>query len=448
MSAAAVATTAALVAPGLEAARADGATPTVSQVAAVKPVAGVSPTVSAPLDVKGVLFYGTAAVGGAKLWEINGARPKLLKTIKGRSAAPADLTNVGGELYFEADNELWKSNGSAAKTVAVDTHVDPTAMANANGTLFFETPTALWKTRGTPATTTKLKTMKLGTKSEITAVNGSVYFTDPKSGFNYDAADLWTSNGTPAGTKTVLQTGIDPDYAKYPRLYDPTDLTNFNGHLFFVASTNRVKQSYTDMWKATGAKAGTVMPYGTDLTIVNGSLYFFDYSDPENCQYIDGGNSCTYSSGFGLWKGSKELFNFDPKVDLSDGDGYGPDVGQLTAVGGQLFFASNHTGKTELWRTDGTLAGLANVGTLAPNHLTNVNGTLFFTANDTTHGSQVWESNGAAPASDGTDAGTFAVTTFPASKTAVNDLINVGGTLYFTADGGSDGGYGLWKLTP
>jgi ELWxxDGT repeat protein len=436
---------------GVETGAADAAGPTANQVASVTPVKGASPTISAPLDIKGVLFYGTAASGGGKLWETGGTGPKLLKTIKGKTAAPTELTNVGGRLYFEADGELWKSNGTAAGTVAVDTHVDPTAMANANGTLFFETPTALWKTRGAQATTRKLKTIKLGAKSEIVAVNGSVYFTDPKSGFNYDAPDLWTSDGTPAGTKTVLQTHIDPVYAKYPRLYDPTDLTNLNGQLFFEASTNRVKLSYTDLWRATAAKAATVVPYGTDLTNVNGSLYFFDYDKPDNCQYIDGGNSCSYSSGFALWKGSKALFNFDPTVYDGGGGGdtvYAPNVGQLTAVGGQLFFASNQTGKTELWRTDGTLAGLANVGALPPQHLTNVNGTLFFTANDGTHGSQIWESNGAAPAQDGTDAGIFAVTTFPAARTAPNDLVNVGGTLYFTANGGSAGGYGLWKLTP
>jgi hypothetical protein len=448
VSAAAVATSAALAVYVVEAGAADAAGPTATQVASVAPVTGASPTISPPLDIKGVLFYGTAAPGGGKLWETNGTAPKLLKTIKGKTAAPTELTNVGGRLYFEADGELWKSNGTAAGTVAVDTHVDPTAMANANGTLFFETPTALWKTRGTQATTRKLKTMKLGAKSEVVAVNGSVYFTDPKSGFAYDAPDLWTSNGTSAGTKTVLQTGIDAGYAKYLRLYDPTDLTNLNGQLFFEASTNRIKLSYTDMWKATAAKAATVVPYGTDLTNVNGSLYFFDYDKPDNCQYIDGGNSCSYSSGFALWKGSTALFNFDPKVSLGGGYVYAPNVGQLTAVGGQLFFASNQSGTTQLWRTDGTLSGLADVGALPPQDLTNVNGTLFFTANDGTDGPQIWESNGAAPAQDGTDAGTFSVTTFPPAKTAPNDLLNVGGTLYFTANGGSAGGYGLWKLTP
>jgi hypothetical protein len=119
-----------------------------------------------------------------------------------RHPAPTELTNVSGRLYCEADGELWKSNRTAAGTVAVDTHVDPTAMAIANGTLFFEMPTALWKTRGARATTRTLTTMKLGVKSEIVAVNGSVYFTDPKSGHDYDAPDLWTSNGTRSSRPT------------------------------------------------------------------------------------------------------------------------------------------------------------------------------------------------------------------------------------------------------
>ena len=65
---------------------------------------------------------------------------------------------------------------------------------------------------------------------------------------------------------------------------------------------------------------------------------------------------------------------------------------------------------TELWKTDGTAAGTKMVKNIrpygkssSPEYLTNVNGTLFFTANDGRHGIQLWKS-------DGTKTGTIMVT--------------------------------------
>jgi ELWxxDGT repeat protein len=80
-----------------------------------------------------------------------------------------------------------------------------------------------------------------------------------------------------------------------------------------------------------------------------------------------------------------------------------------------------------------------------PVDTTNVGGTLFFTADDGTHGHELWRS-------DGTAAGTRlvrdikpgAVDSYPYSP---YDLTNVGGTLFFSADDGVHG-YELWKAVP
>src|SRR4029077_6296011 len=82
----------------------------------------------------------------------------------------------------------------------------------------------------------------------------------------------------------------------------------------------------------------------------------------------------------------------------------------FTQVNGSLVFfsADDGTHGRELWAGNGTAAGTflvdINPGTGGsdPRLLTNVNGTLFFSANDGTHGVELWESNGAA-------AGTFLV---------------------------------------
>ena len=84
----------------------------------------------------------------------------------------------------------------------------------------------------------------------------------------------------------------------------------------------------------------------------------------------------------------------------------------LTDVNGTLFFTANDgTTGDELWKSDGTEAGTVLVKDIfpgaigripfssSPNFLTDVNGTLFFNANDDPTGNELWKS-------EGTEAGT------------------------------------------
>ncbi|MGJ5635029.1 hypothetical protein, partial [Nostoc sp. CALU 1950] len=66
-------------------------------------------------------------------------------------------------------------------------------------------------------------------------------------------------------------------------------------------------------------------------------------------------------------------------------------------------------GDSELWKSDGTEAGTVRVKDIntatihsSPQNLTNVNGTVYFVANDSSGDSELWKS-------DGTEAGTVRV---------------------------------------
>ena len=108
----------------------------------------------------------------------------------------------------------------------------------------------------------------------------------------------------------------------------------------------------------------------------------------------------------------------------------------LTNVNGTLFFSA-HDGTTgqELWRSDGSSGGTTLVkdirprsqGDTRPSFLTNVNGTLFFAASQGSEVSELWRS-------DGSSAGTTLVKTFVRRNGGAfaGPVTNVNGTFYFT----------------
>jgi ELWxxDGT repeat protein len=153
----------------------------------------------------------------------------------------------------------------------------------------------------------------------------------------------------------------------------------------------------------------------------------------ERCSSRDFAPFSTISSS-AVSNGTTSIFTFS-----------GPGTGgpaNLTNVSGTLFFtAANQGYGRELWVSDGTHDGTRMVkdiyqgpGSSNPDHLTNVNGSLFFSADDGVHGRELW-------ASDGTDTGTYLVADInsgPASSN-LDYLTNVNGALYFTADDGIHG---------
>src|SRR3954454_14002287 len=116
----------------------------------------------------------------------------------------------------------------------------------------------------------------------------------------------------------------------------------------------------------------------------------------------------------------------------------------ITDVNGAVFFrADDGIHGTELWRSDGSTATMvADIkpapGTgSSPSELTNVNGTLYFVANDGTNGAELWKSSGVGA--------TMVANIKPgASGSGPYGLTDFNGTLYFAADDGTNG-VELWK---
>jgi ELWxxDGT repeat protein len=158
------------------------------------------------------------------------------------------------------------------------------------------------------------------------------------------------------------------------------------------------------------------------------SIIFFDHFDP--------------TTGDELWLNSGNITKL--VTDINPGPGWS-NPENLTQVGGTLFFtAYDDSNGYQLWKTDGTAAGTVKLTSVAPSQggpfsgFVNANGTLFFEANDGTHGWQLWKSDGSA-------AGTVMVTNFSQGvPTYVPPPLAVGSTVFFTAPD-STGNLQIWK---
>lgn len=384
---------------------------------------------------------------------------------------PSRFFSAGSSTYFFANDgvtgtELWKTDGTASGTYAV-TDISPgpassfsgndndrVSVANLGETLFFVphlngASREIWKTDGSPLNAVHVAT-PVGQSQAITALaslNGSIIFSVGDY-HNPSGAALWRSDGTAAGT--------------VPFIYG---LSTFEFIAMGDALYFRDEHTSTGMWRTDGTlagtyrlgapryvhqgvvKAGSVLYYTADNDGAGRSLWRTDGTFPGTYRisnmnasfgYTPLGNTIIFAAddgqhGYEIWRSDGTAAGTFMLRDVKQGAEGGGPFG-LASVGGKVYFTATEQYESELWSTDGTIAGTAKVNLAnppsQPESLTNVNGTLFFTA----YGGELWKS-------DGTSAGTVPLHDLSQNNNwRPSPLTNVNGKLFF---GGSDARYGL-----
>ncbi len=427
--------------------------------------------------------------------------PYLVKDIAlfGNSATPYELTALGDRLYFvarpgEGDAQLWRSDGTSLGTVPLsDLAIDyPQDLEAFDAKLYFLASEAgkgreLYVTDNLATSTLRLT--DLG--GEDGAIGG---WLTPAGDRLYFAADdgetgmeLWQWR---PGVGAALVKDIYPGEDGYGRPFhaNPMWLRAIADTVYFTAFDGE----YERIWRAT-AGAATVLsaplePAGAhSLVAVNNRLYCDGRGDGtgEELWFQDGGGMAlagdlmpgegsswpteltwfeglVYFSALGMNVGI-ELYTFEPNsrtialaADIVPTADRGSEPSYLTVVGDTLFFRANDlVNGIELWKLKDGVASM--VKDICPGECSSQpfylkaveiwpgKELLVFSADDGTHGKEVW-------VSDGTDAGTWLVADLnPGPDTAIRDgghyrrFVQVDDRVFFQAFN-EDYGSELWAV--
>jgi ELWxxDGT repeat protein len=404
------------------------------------------PISSNPTDLiayqNSLFFAATDGVAGYELWTSDGSTAGTQMFVDIRSgkpsSGPGSLTISGSTLFFHAatdayGRELWKTNGTPQGTHMVKeirpgvNTSGPKFMTDVEGTLYFAFNDAVhgnefWKSDGTPEGTSLAFELKPGTPSGIDDRTYKVFTTGGYI-YIYRPDRLWGSDGTQEGTKNITGVG---DYYNTTASFYP-----HNGVLYIVESDwifTDEGESLTDYWlsKVSGLNSTEVYPIGMvgskpiPAFTSSGILFTHRTEDGRNILMRSDG---TAGGTFSFFGEPFEAAGSDPN-------------GIVQLNGNILFEATGASGKKSLWKMDGTTTAVQQLFETEANHITQSGNRIYFVNKD----GHLWKSNG-------TTEGTMLVRKFGGeSHFHPQNLTDVNGTLFFSAID-NNGTPELWKST-
>jgi trimeric autotransporter adhesin len=293
-----------------------------------------------------------------------------------------------------SSTRLWRTDATAPGTYTLSTSLSGIGWISALGSVAVFSADVpgegreLCVTDGTPGGTQMLKDIQPGAGSStpylLARLGGiAVFVADDGT----HGAELWATDGTPAGT--VLLKDIQPGAGSSVSPYGDAPGLAVGGTLYFVADDG---VHGAELWKTDGTPAGTVQVADiypgarsadiTELTAAAGRLFFV----------ADDG-----LHGRELWVSDGTAAGTRMVADIVPGPG-SPVIDNLRAVDHLvLFSADDGVHGRELWRSDGGAAGTFLAQDIAPGaapsnplDFTAAGGTVYFAANDNVTGYEIW----------------------------------------------------------
>jgi len=444
----------------------DGTTAGTTQVADLAPgPASALPYSGGPLTVAGSnLYFAANAGGGEQLYVITavGGAPTAISPtgsveLGNYLGNPPHFAAVGSSVYFNgfsltAGAELWHSDGTAAGTGmvadinnAITIGSNPSTLTEINGHGVFAANDSihgieLWVTDGSAGGTTLLKDIVPGPGDGLArGPIGPSFIPAQLGNYFYFAAgvgdgQVWRTDGTTAGTTLCLSFTAGSTTNGYGGV---SQLTSVNGSLYFFADDG----SGMALYVSDGTTSGTKKLHGL---LLPPSLN--DYQ-PAATEFSAVGNRVVFAATDSTHGTEPWVTDGTPAGTMLLDDVYTGTYSSLqtefyglqrfASLGSAAYFVAQSLSGLALWRTDGTIAGTSlvknftaiNVAGVA--ELTPFNGSLYFSTYvglSSTQGGDLWTS-------DGTASGTVLVESFPSSKfrSAPSNLTVVGNTLFFFA---------------
>ncbi|HSK74854.1 MAG TPA: ELWxxDGT repeat protein, partial [Thermoanaerobaculia bacterium] len=376
-----------------------------------------------------ILFAANDGFQGTELWSTDGtaAGTRIVRNLclGSCSASPEDFQILAGRLFFLAYNGtsqgIWKTDGTSQGTVLLAPRVSSSELflVKAGPNLFFAAQSEengvsqLWTNDGTPAGSVPVTAIQEGRSSNpysFTPLGDRVLFA---SCTDY-RVELWSSDGTAAGTTRIeKELGGSCD--------DIRPLTSAGSLVYF--STDYV------IWRTDGTPDGTFELFSSssfrdvgEVVPFQGGVAFAVYDDDVRSLWTSDGTVA----------GTRQRFEWS-----------GRSLFVLAGSGSTLYLLSeSENGDTQLFRSDGTLAGTQLVETLSSfysvSSLTWVGDTLYFVEG----GEDIWRTNGTA-------AGTGELSLPVEAEGNIHSLAEHGGELYFLSSdrySSEDDSLGLWRL--
>ncbi len=375
---------------------------------------------------------------------------------------------LNNKIYFAGvdashGSELWVTDETAAGTKLVQDLLTGTKGSKPDNFVLYKSDLyftdsstsgrELYKISGTNGSVSLFKEINPGTgnafdenNTNFLVSNGLLYFT-ADDGVN--GKELWVSDGTSGNTKMLKNISAG------------NTSTNFSG---FITLKNQliftvITASYSlDLWKTDGTNTTLIKSFNVPYSAISsfGLLNF---------------NNKIYFAGTDITNGT-ELWSTDGSTasmvkDIFPGNAGGvpnssyPQLFNSVFINGHFLFSANNDKGVELWSSDGTAANTVIIKDINPgtegsnpvlypvidyskildggsifdfyNRGTLFNGYIFFSADDGSHGTQLWKTNG-------TSAGTTLVQSIGAPNYGVTDTYFYTKTgLYFSANDGTRG---------